>query len=178
MDREQVIILLKLLSAAFPTMKVEGAVLDAWCILMEDEDAGLMFNSAKFICKNSDSSFMPTPSALIAQARKLATGQLSTAAEVWARGPVHPDNTAFDSDVWNLWGGYSRWGTLPDPVYAQNYVEAHQVLSFARKDFIELFNSTQRTAACKQDFITHSDAGRFLKKLQEHSGSDVKKLVG
>jgi len=143
MNREQVIQLLKLLAAAFPTMKLTKNTLDGWLVLLSDEDPLEILAAAIVLSKTrADRDFMPTPAAVIDGANEMRS-KLAPSDKVWSSGPAAATND-HEKDVWRRWGGLSRWNSLPDPLYCDDAIRAHSALSFARKEFAELYHSIKR----------------------------------
>lgn len=120
-----------------------------------------------------DKDFMPTIAKVFKISRELSDPQ-SPADQVWSRGP-RGAAVGFEREVWHAWGGPNRFGALPDPKYSDDHAEAATVLSFARKEFIELFNSMKASNDLQPNLLTQIESHNFLKTLAEQ-GANLEKL--
>lgn len=160
MSEEQIEILLKLLASAFPTLKVTDEVVRAWHFGLSDESPQGVILAARHLVKTRDSNFMPSVSQVLKIAEQLSSGSFESAETAWAKGPRIDDPKALR--VWRAWGGSQRYGMLPDPQYSDDAAEAQKILSFARKEFIELFNGLKEQESHERAAISHEEAVRIL----------------
>ena len=127
-------------------MKVTNDTVDAWFFVLCDEDAIGILSAARTLGKTRhESSFMPSPSVLINLALEISSG-FSAAEDVWSRGPS-ASKSEFEKLVWKRWGGDVRFNSLPDVTYSEDSLRAQSALSFARKEFIDLYNALRREKA-------------------------------
>lgn len=103
---------------------------------------------------------MPTLPEVLRIAEQLSSGSFESAETAWAKGPKTTDQKALRA--WRVWGGSQRYGMLPDPRYSDDAAEAQKILSFARKEFIELFNGMEEQDSHQRAAISHDDAVRLL----------------
>lgn len=132
-----------------------------------------MLITARYVAKNHDSSFAPTPNVLIKFSRTLNRGEIPNAELAWQK----PKETELSRKAWELWGGDARWGALPDPKYSENPQSAQTILSFAQKEFINVYNGLLEQENKQQDLLAHSDSKTFFEKLGG-AGVDVRRLLG
>lgn len=165
MNELQVEKLLRLLAASFPTLKLSDDTVNAWLFALCDEDPQQILLAARHLVKTRDSAFMPTIPEVLAVKRKLSGGSFQTAEQAWADGPGCTD--PHGAKVWKAFGGARRFGGLPDPKYCDDPEQAERTLSFARKEFCDLYESMRESEIHEQAALTHEEAVAFLSGPKE-----------
>jgi hypothetical protein len=149
-------------------------MIDDWHFTLSDEDPRKVITAARYVAKTCEKGFAITPGFLLKASKELSN-EMRSGEIAWNDGPAKA-KTDFDRETWRLWGGSSRYGSLPDPKYCDDPADAHTVLSFARKEFLELYNARHEQDQKADYHITHSDAARLGANLA--IGFDMNKFLG
>lgn len=154
--------LLKLLSSAYPSFTPTKDTIDSWRVLLSKESPKEALAAVIYLGRNSIADFAPTPAKVIAQIRQLRQQSIPNAELAWQK----PQMSELSRKAWQLWGGDARWGSLPDPKYSDNPIAAQNVVSFAQKEFIGIYNGILEQENKGQDHLDHSNAKNLLEHAQ------------
>jgi hypothetical protein len=135
MTRQESDKIVRLVASVWPTFAVTDDVLEAWFFVLDDEPVAAAARAVKHLAKTAGGAFAPSLPDIAKAMRQLSSGH-DSAELAWVRR-----DTPFAEAVWRAWGGDRRWGSLPDPKYCEDPVEAERTLSFARREFLELYRS-------------------------------------
>lgn len=137
MEKKEVFSLLRLLSNLWPNITLTDDLVDAWFWVLESHESVKVMAATKYIINTKESDFPPNASQIVKAIADINNSGES--AEIaWDEGGY---SSEFAKHVWRRWGGDRRFGSLPDPKYSPEPLEAERTLSFARKEFIDLYNS-------------------------------------
>lgn len=162
MTRPQTIQLLTLLSSAFPSLAITEDKIDSWLFILADEDPQDMLIAARHLAKTKDSSFAPVPSELINYIKSTKVVDIPSADLAWN----NPEASDIGREAWRIWGGDSRWGMMPDPRYSDNPEKANQTLSFAKNEFVKIYDALLKQSKQQEILEDHSSAKKALENLQ------------
>jgi hypothetical protein len=172
MNKQQIIQLLTLLSSAFPSLAITDDKIDSWLFILADENPQEMLLAARHLAKTKDSSFAPVPSELINYIKSTKVVEMPSADLAWN----NPEATELGAEAWKIWGGDSRWGMMPDPKYSENPQKANQTLSFAKAEFIKIYEALLSKSKHQQVLDDHTSAVKALEGLQSQ-GIDLVRLL-
>lgn len=133
MTKEQTSKFLALIKLHFQNFQTGLESVEAWFAMLKNYPADkcwLAYQSWMTAARE----FPPNPSQIIAEIKK--TDAPSNAALAWS----NPRSDKISEKAFQLWGGQARWAMLPDPRYSDDQIEAQRTLSFARREFVDIYN--------------------------------------
>lgn len=153
-------------------MTVDDETIEAWHFAFQDENANEVFHAVRYLFKTQPDSFAPNPSLIFGAMKELRSPQIDSAEIAWAQGPRQV-RSPHDAEIWRLWGGATRWGGLPDPKYREDPLQATRELNFARKEFVDLYNSKTEFDRNEPERLTHQRAIEALGAVKKTTGIDL-----
>lgn len=97
MNRDDVKKLLLVIQALYPNWKPDDMklTLDAWFVMIQDRDNGVMQRALKWHTEADTSGFAPTVGQLLDRYRRLTEGETISASEAWAKVRYAISNSAY-----------------------------------------------------------------------------------
>ena len=143
----------------FPMPSAED--FELWQAMLEDTDKALAFKAVMYLFKNDPSPHAPMLKTLCYTIEQMKPEALEGAATAWAclTSRRQHEATPLALEAWRMWGGDSRWGSMPDPMYCENPREAETTLSFARKEFIEIYERMKTNTDKHPELLNGADIG-------------------
>lgn len=175
MTRIQTMEVLRLLSSGWPNLAPTETTLDGWHFAFVDEDPIKIISAARYVLKTRTKDSPPKPSDLIVVVEQFKEKATTSGEIAWSNGPRGAQSD-FEKNVWTLWGGAGRFSMLPDTSYPSDSGNNERIVSFARKEFIDLFNAQLEKKKNDPYHLTHKDSARVLKLIDARK-SNAKRIA-
>ena len=154
MTKEQTVKFLGLVRIHFQNFQVSDEVVEAWHLMLKDVQADQVWNAYKAIM-SEPRDFPPNVSQVLGEVKKAKSP--APAILVWADG-ARPNLASSEAkEAYRRWGGDRRYRYLPDPRYAPNQSEALRIISYARKEFLEIYETLVESRQRKGFFSQQSN---------------------
>ena len=137
MTKKETAEFLAMVALSFTDVIINDPTINAWHYLFSDDDFQTVQKAFKLFVENSDSAFAPKPPQLKTIIKNLSPTADLPASLAW----TNPQATSLSREAWRRWGGGERYGMLPDPPYCDDPISAQTVVSFAMKEFCDIYNS-------------------------------------
>lgn len=133
MNKEQTTKFIGLIALHFTALQPTQELIDAWHLVLEDYTPQECWEAYK-VYLGEKHEFAPNPSQIIGAIKK--SKESNSGALAWSGMGGDSD---LSDEAWRLWGGQTRYSMLPDLKYSDNPSRDSQVIAFARKEFIEIY---------------------------------------
>ena len=169
MTKEETAKFLTLINSHFQSFIVTAEIVGSWHLILKDLSPKSVWAVYRaYLAQGKE--FAPNVSQILALARKAKDGD--SGAFYWgllSNGRCRKSQlSSVAIQAFDLWGGRDRMNGLPDPSnpWIDNQRQAVTEVSFARKEFIELFDSLySRESLAEVREVTAIEAREFLDKL-------------
>lgn len=163
MDSNQIQTLLRRISQLWNNYPLPDAdALEMWELALADEAPEAAVKAVLYLAKHDKSEFGPSLKKLLFTIEEQKSGGNDAAELAWSS---KGRNSELAAEAWREWGGDSRWGALPDPRYCEDSGKAESQLSFARKEFLELYAALEERQRQGHLQIDHQTAVNVLERV-------------
>ena len=158
---------MKLLGALFQSLRVTAESIDAWTLTLRDVPLNVCIATLEAGVRTGKlrGEFAPGP----IQFREMifASAEQEDPASVFAAGPRAERLSETAKLAWQRYGGWSRYGMLPDVRSAADSDRALASWRFEQARFVELWNAVVESRRTEQFVLTKQEARAALEVISK-----------
>jgi hypothetical protein len=170
MNKEDTATFLTVVSTHYQNFQLSPEIVSGWHLVVQPFSKADIWRAYQNL-RSRGPEFAPNPGQVEAECLRLAANVGSGDAELaWSmlygsdkvkKSQLPP----FAAEAWHAWGGRKRWAALPDPDWSKDRIQAQQTISFARKEYLDIFKSLAARGKEQQVALTHDQSQKLLDDL-------------